>query len=178
MGSLALRRGSRARSGTQSSSARVRHRGFTLVEILVAITVIAIASSIAVVAWRGDPRVDADREARRFAGALEYATQRAQWRRETLAVEAVGRGWRFLHRDNHAQWTAIVDDDVLTARTLPAPLTIAAVQYAGQPVAAATLIPLHASGRNDPSEFVIDGGSARVVIVADPLNRVTVAAAP
>ncbi|MEO8848551.1 MAG: type II secretion system protein [Casimicrobiaceae bacterium] len=178
MGSLALRRCSPARSGAQASSARDRHRGFTLVEILVAVTVIAIASSIAVVAWRGDPRVDANREAHRFAGALEYATQRAQWRRETLAVETDGRGWRFLRRDDRAQWTAIVDDDVLAARTLPAPLTIAALQYAGQPVAAGTLIPLHASGRNDPSAFVIDGGSARVVVVADPLNRVTVAAAP
>jgi len=153
-------------------------RGFTLVEVLVAVTVIAIASAVAVVAWRGDPRVDAGREARRFAGALEYAAERAQWRRETLAVQADGPGWRFLQRSGGAQWTTIHDDDVLAPRTLPPPLSIVPLRYAGQPVAAGVLIPLHASGRNDPSAFAIDGGASRVVIAADPLNRVAVEALP
>ncbi len=151
-------------------------RGFTLVEVLVAVVVIAIASSVAVVAWRGDPRVDAGREARRFAGALEYAAQRAQWRRETLAVAADARGWRFLQRANDAAWTTIVDDDVLAAHRLPAPLSIAPIRYAGQPVEPGALIPLHASGRNDPSAFAIDGGESRIVVAADPLNHVDVEA--
>ena len=68
---------------------RAHWRGFTLVEILVALTVIAIAAGVAVVAWRGNPRIDAGREARRFAGALEYAAERAQWRRFSAAVEEV-----------------------------------------------------------------------------------------
>jgi len=152
--------------------------GFTLVEILVAITVIAIAASLAVVAWRGDPRADAGREARRFAGALEYAAARAQWRRETLVVATDGGTWRFLRRTDAAHWEPVADDDVLAAHALPSPLSVWAASYAGQPVAAGTRIPLHASGRNEPFAFVVGGGPAPVVVAADPLNRVSVAAAP
>lgn len=143
-----------------------------------ALTIIAIAAGVAVVAWRGDPRIDAGREARRFAGALEYAAERAQWRRETLAVQADGNGWRFLRRADSTHWTTIVDDDVLRARTLPAPLTILPMRYAGQPIASGAVIPLHASGRNEPFSFVVGGGSSRLVVAADPLNRVMVAPLP
>jgi type II secretory pathway pseudopilin PulG len=146
--------------------------------VLVAVTIIAIASGITVLAWRGDPRVDAEREARRFAGALEYAAERAQWRRETLAVQADGRGWRFLRRADPTHWATIVDDDVLSARVLPAPLSILPTQYAGQPVAAGAVIPLRASGRNEPFAFVVDGGSTRLVVAADPLNRVAIVPMP
>ncbi|HEY7902415.1 MAG TPA: GspH/FimT family pseudopilin [Casimicrobiaceae bacterium] len=152
--------------------------GFTLVEILVVIAVIAIAASLAVVAWRGDPRVDAGREARRFAGALEYAAARAQWRRETLSVAVDGGTWRFLRRRDATHWEPVADDDVLAAHALPPPLSVWPASYAGQPVAAGTRIPLHASGRNEPFTFVVDGGSAPVVVAADPLNRISVAIAP
>ena len=157
---------------------QARPRGFTLVEVLVAVTVIAIAAGAAVVAWRGDPRIDAAREARRFAGALEYAAARAQWRRETLAVQADGRGWRFLQRTDAARWSTIVDDEVLAPRTLPEPLSILPMQYAGQPVAPGALIPLHASGRNEPYAFVVAGGTSRLAVAADPMNRVAVAPLP
>lgn len=146
--------------------------------MLVAVTIIAIASSAVLLAWRGDPRADAQREAQRFAGALEYAASRAQWRRETLAVAVDGHAWRFLRRADATQWRPIVDDDVLAARTLPPPLTIRAAQYAGQPVDPGTVIPLHASGRNQPFSFVISDAQQQLSVAADPLNRVAVARVP
>jgi prepilin-type N-terminal cleavage/methylation domain-containing protein len=161
-----------------SPPTRAAARGFTLVEILVAVTVIAVASALAVVAWQGDPRVDAAREARRFAGALEYAAARAQWRRETLAVAADGGAWRFLRETAPAHWSVVADDDVLAAHALPPPLSIAPSSYAGQPVAPGARIPLRASGRNEPFAFVVAGGAIPLVVTADPLNRVSIAAAP
>jgi general secretion pathway protein H len=160
-----------------TSLQRAPARGFTLVEILVAITVIAIAATLAVVAWQGDPRVDAAREARRFAGALEYAAARAQWRRETLAVAADGNAWRFLRETAPARWSVVADDDVLAAHALPAPLSIVPASYAGQPVAPGVRIPLYASGRNEPFAVVVAGGATPLVVAADPLNRVSVATA-
>lgn len=159
-------------------ASRAGARGFTLVEILVAVTVVAIASTLAIVAWQGNPRVDAAREARRFAGALEYAAARAQWRRETLAVAADGRTWRFLRETAPARWSVVADDDVLDAHALPPPLTIAPSSYAGQPVAPGARIPLRASGRNEPFAFVVAGGATPLVVAADPLNRVSVSPRP
>ena len=66
-------------------------RGFTLIEILVVIAILAIAAGVAVVAYDGSDRDRATREARRFAGALEHAAARAQVRAETLGASADGR---------------------------------------------------------------------------------------
>ncbi|HEY7788601.1 MAG TPA: prepilin-type N-terminal cleavage/methylation domain-containing protein, partial [Casimicrobiaceae bacterium] len=58
--------------------------GFTLVEILVVIIVLGIVAGLAIALVNPDERDVSAREARRFAGALEYAAQRAQWRDEML----------------------------------------------------------------------------------------------
>jgi type II secretion system protein H len=89
-------------------------RGFTLVEILVALAIVAIASGAAWLAWRGGGDAALRREASRFAGAIEYAAQRAQWRHEDLGVSADAGGWRFWRRDRERNaWLLIADDDVL-----------------------------------------------------------------
>ncbi|MBS0318905.1 MAG: GspH/FimT family pseudopilin [Proteobacteria bacterium] len=150
--------------------------GFTLVEVLVTIVVIAIGTSIAVVAWRGDPRADPDREARRFAGALEFAAARAQARHETLGVQATegGHGWRFWRRGDDGAWTPLARDAVLDAHALATGLTLAPLAWAGQPVAADAVLPLRASGRNEPFAFVLRGDATALTIAVDPLNRATI----
>ncbi|HVO90631.1 MAG TPA: type II secretion system protein, partial [Casimicrobiaceae bacterium] len=98
----------------------MRARGFTLLEILVVITIIAFASSLAVLSIAPDQRGTMARESKRFAGALEYLAQRAQWRSETLGVSAQGpliRYWK--HAPDEDRWLRIDDDDVLRAQTLP-----------------------------------------------------------
>lgn len=150
--------------------------GFTLVEVLVVLVILALAAGAAAFALRGDDRDRAAREARRFAGALEHAAARAQVRAETLGASADGDAWRFWRRDpDSGRWAPVAGDDVLAARALPPPLTVAPLHYAGQPVDAGTIVPLRPSGRNDPFAFVLAGGETRIVLAADPLNRITVA---
>ncbi len=162
--SLGLKRAPRAGGGG----------GFTLVEILVVIAVIAIAAGIAAVAFGTDDRGAMQREARRFAGALEHASATAQARAETMGVSADGGGWRFWRRPGDAgRWLAVADDDVLLPHAMPADTVVSPLSYGGSPLSENAIVPLRATGRNEPFAFVISGRSGRIVLWSDPLNRVT-----
>ena len=153
--------------------------GFTLVEILVVLAIVAIASTGAWLAWRGGDGPTLAREAQRFAGAVEYAAARAQWRHEDLGVAVDGAGFRFWQRDAaRGAWVPLADDDALAPHAWPEGMSLVAASRAGRAVDAATLVAFRANGRNDPASFVLGAGEARVRIDTDPLNRVSVTAAP
>ena len=98
--------------------------GFTLVEVLIVVVVIAIASGLVIVNLGGDDRRSAEREAGRLAGALVHAAALAQWKGETLGVSADGTGYRFWRRGVDNRWTPVQDDEVLAPRALPAQFAV------------------------------------------------------
>ena len=148
-------------------------RGFTLVEILVVLVIIALVGGLALVTLERDERRLAAREAKRFAGALEFAAARAQARNETLGVSA-DRTIRFWRREPSGERWLPIEDNVLGAHVLPEPLLATPLSYAGQRVAANTIVPFRASGRNEPFTFMLASPSWLVVLAADPLNRVSI----
>jgi type II secretion system protein H len=153
--------------------------GFTLVEILVAVAIVAIVSAAAFLAWRGGDAGTLRRDAERFAGALDYAGQRAQWRHEDLGVSVDTSGYRFWQRDlERDAWVPLAGDDVLVARAWPDGSALVATVRAGRPLPPATLIALRADGRNDPLTIVLAAGETQWRVDADPLNRVSVAMVP
>lgn len=139
------------------------------------IAILAIGAGVAVATLDRDERGTLDREARRFAGALEYAARRAQLRHETLGVSAAQGQWRFWLRAADGRWRALSDDDPLAPRSLPPSFSAAPLVYAGQPLAPQSIVPLRASGRNEPYAFVLASPTLQTIVSADPLNRVAVA---
>lgn len=152
-----------------------RAPGFTLIEILVVIVVLGIAAGLALALVAPDERDVSAREARRFAGALEYAAQRAQWRNELLGVSAARRTVRYWRRDAvNDRWLALDDDDILRPHALPEPLDAMALAFAGRVIASEAIVPLRASGRNEPFAFAFATPAFRTVIAFDPLNRASI----
>lgn len=150
--------------------------GFTLAEILVVLVVIGLAAGLVFAQVEADPRQSLEREARRFAGALEHAALLAQWKNQTLGVSASGGAYRFWRRDlsdvEGPRWVALSDDDVLAPRALPAPLVAAAELYAGAPVAGDAVLPLVPSGRNEPYVIALASPQWQILLASDPLNRI------
>jgi type II secretion system protein H len=160
------------------TSGRVATPGFTLLEVLVVVAILALAGGLVVATIDRDERGTLEREARRFAGALEYATLRAQLRHETLGVSASASGdrgaWRFWRRANDGRWQALSDDEPLAPHALPAAMNVVPIAYAGRALAPDAIVPLRASGRNDPYAFALSGEAFEAVVRADPLNRVAI----
>jgi general secretion pathway protein H len=152
-----------------------RAPGFTLVEILVVVAIAAIVAALIAASLEDDGRRATEREATRLAGALEHAAALAQWRRSGVGVSAESGRWRFWTRDGADRWVPLGDDDALAVHTLPAGMSVAALRYAGAPVAPDAVLPLRPSGRNEPYQMVVASPAARFVVTSDPLNRVGVA---
>ncbi len=143
--------------------------------MLVVVVIVGIVAGLVTAQLGADPRDLAARESRRFAGALEYAAMRAQFRREVLGVSAMHRAVRFWRRDASGErWQLLDDDDALRAYELAEPLDALALAYAGGALQPDAVVPLRASGRNEPFAFALATPAWRSVIALDPLNRVSI----
>jgi general secretion pathway protein H len=146
--------------------------GFTLIELLVVLVIVGLGAGLVALSLGSDERRTTEREAKRLAGALEHAAATAQWRAETLGVSAEGSGYRFWRRGTDDRWEAILNDDILSPRTLPAGISVTPAAYAGAPVAPDAILPFRPSGRNEPFTLVVGSSTWFLEIDADPLNRV------
>ena len=142
--------------------ARRTGAGFTLIELLVVLVIVGLGAGLVALSLGSDERRTTEREAKRLAGALEHAAATAQWRAET-------------RRGTDDRWEAILTDDILSPRTLPAGITVTSAAYAGAPVAPDAILPFRPSGRNEPFTLVVGSSTWFLEIAADPLNRVHLA---
>jgi type II secretion system protein H len=96
-----------------------KHKGFTLLELLVVVVIVAILFSYTTLAIRGDSPEDIiKKEAIRLKLRVELAMDEAILRGEEYAIEIHQNGYLFL-RYTRNQWTPITGDKVLQQRELP-----------------------------------------------------------
>ena len=107
-------------------AARFRHtgtslqRGFTLLELLVVTSMIAILVTLAVVSFNllGGNR-ELDQQATRMAAILEVVSEEAQMQGRDFGIELMLEGYRFVEYDPFFDtWFEVTDDDLLRQRQL------------------------------------------------------------
>ena len=155
-----------------------RDRGFTLIEILVVMLLLGIVAGLVTLRVERDERRMLQREATRAAAALEQAIALAQFQAVTLGISAQGASYRFWQRDGDAEWHVITRDETLAPHALPDGFDTRPQHYAGAAVPPDAILPLRASGRNEPFDLVIATRDWIALISADPLNRVSFRIAP
>ncbi|MDR2173348.1 MAG: prepilin-type N-terminal cleavage/methylation domain-containing protein [Burkholderiales bacterium] len=157
---------------------RLSNHGFTLIEIVFVLLILAIVAGLVTLSFGSDERGTMQREAQRLTGALEYAADRARFRREIVGISALpdGRGWRFwsIPEDvgKSTSWRIVTDDAPLAAHRLPGDLTLRPLHYAGQPLAADAIVPLLPSGRSEPYALELRGVGWFLRLNGDPLGRI------
>ncbi len=140
----------------------MRQRGFTLIELMVVVVIIGIASSLIVVTIGSDPLGRrAEDETRRAAALLELAQEQAILEGREYAVGLARDGYRF-YRLQGADWVAVQDDALLRPRTLEPGLVIELrVEDAQVPLTEdgdareAPQLVLYSSGERTPFELTI-----------------------
>ena len=96
-------------------------RAFTLIEILVVVSIIGIVLSIAVLSLGvlGDDR-ELREEARRLAALVQVAQDEAVMQGRDFGIEFMSNGFRFVEYDPFLNsWAELIGDDTLRMRTLP-----------------------------------------------------------
>lgn len=102
------------------SRARNQH-GFTLIEILVVVIIVATVSGIALmsIGLIGDDR-ELDTERQRIASLIQTAQDEATLQGREFGLEMMTTGYRFVEFDPFSsQWSEILGDDLFRMRELP-----------------------------------------------------------
>ena len=100
---------------------RDRKRGYSLIELLVVITIVGIVMSIAVLSLGllGDDR-DLEKEGRRVIALVQVAQDDATMQGREFGLELMESAYRFVEFDPFLNlWNELVGDDTLRMRQLP-----------------------------------------------------------
>lgn len=111
-------------SATGISNNRPRERGFTLIEVLVVVTIVAIISAVVLLSSNlvADDR-EVRQEVRRMASLVELAADEALLQGREFGLEFRRQGYRFVEYDPVSdRWYEVAGDELLRPRSLPEPL--------------------------------------------------------
>jgi general secretion pathway protein H len=141
-------------------------RGFTLLEMLVALVVLAVGVAGAVLAFRPDEGRRLGQEAERIGLLLEQAGEESDLGGMPLAWVAREDGYEFQRRELTADgpgWVTVRGDDLFHPRVLPTAARIQSIQADGREVSYGERVVLGGQGiQRMTVELTLGGARARV----------------
>lgn len=147
-------------------------RGFTLLEVLVVLLVIGLASALLYPRLDPSPARALQRDAERLSTALESAARLAQWRGATLGVSLEATGYHVWERDEANSRWVIASDEATAPGAFDPRTRLSSVRIGGMPAVPGTMIVLRPSGRNEPVLVELTSEGATAHLRTDFMNRV------
>ena len=129
-------------------------RGFTLIELMVVMVIIAVGIGVAVIALRPDNQGVVRQEGDRLAVLLGLANEESGVNGMPLAWIGNESGYEFQAReltDQGPDWTVVRGDDLLHPRQLPTGTYIRSIQVDGQALGFGQRVPLGNQATHDLS---------------------------
>jgi general secretion pathway protein H len=153
-----------------TSSTDLRPRGFSLVEVLVVVVIIALLASVVAVRIAPDARQALREEAARLAAVLTHARDEAIVTGAPLAWQGAGSGYRFVRRATDRTWQPLDRDAALRARELAPGVSVAAIETTARAGDASPVIVLTPTGLSEPFRITLALGPHRVRVSSDGVN--------
>lgn len=151
----------------------LRQLGFTLIEILVVLSIIGIIMGLAVVRLDLSDGQRVEREASRLASLFESARDEAITGGQAIAWSSDGLGYQFWLQDAQNNWQSIASHDLLSPRVLEeVRIEGFAVNLREQRLGERLVF--EPSGVNAPFSLQLRLNQSRLELVGDVMGRVEV----
>jgi general secretion pathway protein H len=157
-------------------SIKTLERGFTLLEMLVALVVASIMLSVVTLQLMPNAQTVLSEESKRLAFLMENGAMASQAGGQPLAWSGTGSSYRFWLRTKEGEWVRIERDNLLHPRNLPNTVHIGEVSFNGRRIEPGSLVVL--SPELSAKEFRVSllSGDLYSDIVGNGVGKVTVVA--
>ena len=147
--------------------------GFTLIEIMVVVVMIAVLSSILVIAVMPGEAALADKEARRLAALLELASAEARVSGQGIAWSPERDGYSFWQKSDDGDWARFPDSSVYRRRLFGGETELREVRVDDRALPEGERINMAPYGTRSLIEATITGGNARITLRGGVLGRIS-----
>jgi general secretion pathway protein H len=155
-----------------------RASGFTLLEVVVVVVILAVLMSLATVRLAPDSRQSLREEATRLAAVLGHAHDEAIATGAAFAWQPDANGYRFVRRDPDRVWRAVDRDAALRGRTFTTGVQLAAVETPARTTNATPAIVILPNGTSGPFRITLALDEHRMRVTSDGRGRPVVEDAP
>lgn len=146
-------------------------RGFTLLEMLVVLTIMGIFAGLVITNARPDNAASLRVESERLAQLLDLAATRARLTGRPIVWTTDGHSYDFWYFSKDDGWTKVADESLLRSRALPPGMTLSQLKVENMPAIDAMRVEFAAHGSTPAFSVVMSLGAIHYTVVNSPIGE-------